>query len=122
MHFPTPLRLATFTASILLRAVLVNHVAAWLQTQGVENTIRAVFVRPSADAPRATRVAVDRKDWVEQAEQGARGVGCGLRLLRQDSQRSSRCDDGNPAKLPSTASSSPSREEADLQKVCPVRS
>lgn len=52
MHLPTPLRLATFAASILLRAVLVNHVAAWLQTQGVENTIRAVFMRPSADAPR----------------------------------------------------------------------
>ena len=72
MHFPTPLRLATFAASIVLRAVLVNHVAAWLQTQGVESAIRAVFVRPSADAPRATRGAVESKDWVEQAQQGAR--------------------------------------------------
>ena len=64
MHLPTPLRLATFAASILLRAVLVNHVAAWLQTQGVENTIRAVFMRPSADAPRAASVAVDSRHWV----------------------------------------------------------
>lgn len=30
MHFPTPLRLTTFLVSILLRAALVNHVAAWL--------------------------------------------------------------------------------------------
>ena len=73
MHFPTPLRLATFAVSILLRAVLVNHVAAWLQTQGVENTIRAVFMRPSADAPRATGGFVDSRHWVEQVAQRARG-------------------------------------------------
>lgn len=59
MRLPTPLRLATFAASILLRAVLVNHVAAWLQTQGVESAIRAVFMRPFADAPRPMSVAVD---------------------------------------------------------------
>ena len=95
MHFPTPLRLVTFAASILLRAVLVNHVAAWLQSQGVESTIRAAFMRQCAEAPRATHVAVDRKHWVEQAEQGARGVGFGLRLLHQDFPRLSRGDDGN---------------------------
>ncbi len=52
MHFPTPLRLATFAASILLRAVLVNHVAEWLQTQGVESAIRAVFDRQTQPGDR----------------------------------------------------------------------
>lgn len=45
MHFPTPLRLTTFVVSIFLRAVLVNHVAAWLQTPGVDSTLRAVLTQ-----------------------------------------------------------------------------
>jgi len=53
MTFPTPLRLATFAATILLRAVLVNHVAAWLQTQDVERTVRAVFAVPTLSSVRS---------------------------------------------------------------------
>ncbi len=50
MHFPTPLGLTTFVVSILLRAVLVNHVAAWLHTPGADSIVRAVFT-PSLTAP-----------------------------------------------------------------------
>ncbi len=74
MHCPTPLRIATFAASILVRAVLVNQVAAWLQTQGIEATVQAVFMQPSAAAPCMTGVARGGIDRGARGKQCARGT------------------------------------------------